>query len=116
MPDQRPAGDGPRSRRPAADVPFKLTAGLHHAVAAPGRHGFVNVLAALHAALDGRPVEDVARVLALRDGERLAALLGAFSRDESRRVRQLFVSFGTCSITEPLDDLVALGLLSGDAG
>lgn len=29
-----------------ADVPFKATAGLHHPLAAEGRQGFLNVLAA----------------------------------------------------------------------
>jgi hypothetical protein len=33
------------------------------------------------------------------------------SPKEARRVRRLFASFGTCSITEPLEDLAALGLL-----
>ena len=30
----------------AAGVPFKATAGLHHPLAAEGRHGFLNVIAA----------------------------------------------------------------------
>lgn len=96
----------------AKGVPFKLTAGLHHAVAAADRHGFANILVAVHAALDGRPVEDLAGILALHDGELLTALLRALTADECRRVRQLFVSFGTCSIAEPLADLVSLGLLA----
>lgn len=93
-------------------VPFKLTAGLHHATAGDGHHGFLNVLVAVHAALDGRPIEDVATVLALHDGPVLAALVDGLTLDEVRRVRKLFVSFGTCSISEPLADLVTLGLLA----
>jgi hypothetical protein len=93
-------------------VPFKLTAGLHRATADEGRHGFVNVLVAVHAALDDRPVDDVAELLAVRDSDRLAALVDGLTADDVRRMRELFVSFGTCSIGEPIADLVALRLLA----
>ncbi len=35
------------------DLPFKLTAGLHHAVRTERDHGFLNILAAVNAAIDG---------------------------------------------------------------
>jgi hypothetical protein len=100
------------------DLPFKLTAGLHHAVrrTEPGtgfeQHGFLNVLLAVGAALDGGGAEDVARVLADRDGPALAARAATLDEAGATRLRRWFASFGTCSITEPVDDLVALGLLS----
>jgi hypothetical protein len=100
------------------DLPFKLTAGLHHAVRRTEtgtgfeQHGFLNVLLAVAAALDGAGAEDVARVLADRDGSALAARLAALDEAGATRLRRWFASFGTCSITEPVDDLVALGLLA----
>jgi hypothetical protein len=81
-----------------AGVPFKATAGLHHAVRRGHEHGFLNVLAATTA-----PVGRLESVLAEED----AAALDASSAD-----RELFTSFGSCSWREPVDDLVALGLLS----
>jgi hypothetical protein len=97
----------------AAGVPFKATAGLHHALRradpATGRqqHGFLNLLIATAAAQAGAPVEDVAIALGSRDEPavtRAAQLLAG-------PVREAFCSFGTCSIREPLDDLARLGLL-----
>ena len=54
-------------------LPFKLTAGLHHAVRHNDpetgftHHGFVNILAATLAAVDGAEVVDVAERLAATD-------------------------------------------------
>lgn len=102
------------------ELPFKLTAGLHHAVRhtgspsdpAPGfeHHGFLNALVATAVALDGGTTADAAHVLALRDAARLVAMA---EPDRVRSARRWFTSFGTCSIEEPIDDLVALGLLAG---
>ena len=39
------------------------------------------------------------------------ALVGGWSPDRVARARAVFTSFGTCSVLEPVDDLVALGLL-----
>jgi hypothetical protein len=102
----------------AADVPFKATAGLHHAVRntdpATGfeQHGFLNVLVATDAARAGAGVGEVANVLADRDGARVAARAARLSP----RVRESFRSFGTCSVAEPVAELVALGLLPEPAG
>jgi hypothetical protein len=96
---------------------FKLTAGLHHAVRhtdpATGfeHHGFLNVLLAVAAATDGGDIERVTAVLADRDGPALARAARALGPEPVRAVRAAFVSFGTCSITEPVADLVALGLV-----
>lgn len=103
-----------------AGVPVKATAGLHHAVRhtdpATGfeQHGFLNVIAAVDAALVGADTAQVAAVLAERDG----ALLAARVRDLSvraDRVREQFHSLGTCSIDEPLEDLHDLGLVAAPA-
>ena len=97
----------------AADVPFKATAGLHHAVRNTDpttgfeQHGFLNLIVGTDAARAGADVADVAGILAERDGARLAERAGRVSP----RVRESFRSFGTCSIAEPVAELAALGLL-----
>jgi hypothetical protein len=97
---------------------FKCTAGLHHAIrhraADTGfeHHGFLNVLLAVAAALDGAPAGDVAPILADQDGGRVAAGVRELGPDTAADVRALFTSFGTCSTDEPITDLVTLGLVS----
>ncbi len=100
-------------------VPFKATAGLHHAVRhtepATGfeQHGFLNVLAAVAAAQGGADVFTLAGLLAERDGRVLVDRLTALDPEASARLRGGFRSLGTCSVAEPLDDLLALGLVPG---
>ncbi|WP_041546192.1 MULTISPECIES: hypothetical protein [unclassified Nocardioides] len=98
------------------ETPFKCTAGLHHAVRHTGpaesggfeHHGFLNVLVATRLAFDGASAEEVVEVLERRDGDGLAAE----ARDlDLAGARRWFTSFGSCSIDEPFEDLVALGLL-----
>jgi hypothetical protein len=90
------------------EVRFKATAGLHRAVRhdpeGGGAHGFLNVLAATQALWDGGSADDAAAVLEQRDGAALA------DTDVSS-ARRWFSSFGSCSVTEPLEDLIALGLV-----
>jgi hypothetical protein len=81
-----------------AGVPFKCTAGLHHAMRRGDEHGFLNILAATTA-----PNAGLEEVLAEEDP---AAL------DLDAPDRSLFTSFGSCSWREPVDDLEALGLLA----
>lgn len=90
------------------ELELKGTAGLHRAVRhepeGGGAHGFLNLMAATRAVLDGATADDAAAILEERDGAVLAATgLGS--------VRTWFTSFGSCSVTEPRDDLTALGLL-----
>lgn len=98
-------------------LPFKCTAGLHeaarHTDPATGfeHHGFINVLAATHAACQGGDVAEVAAVLAERSARRLAGMLRDLDTDAVIRARAAFTGYGTCSIAEPLADLVALGLI-----
>jgi hypothetical protein len=103
-----------------ARLAFKCTAGLHHAVrhraADTGfeHHGFLNVLLAVAAALDGASREHVAAELADRDAARVAAKISNLDAEKVSAVRSLFTSFGTCSTDEPVDDLVTLGLAGTD--
>jgi hypothetical protein len=72
------------------------------------QHGFLNVLLATRQAFDGATTGDVAETLERRD----AAGLAADARDaDLAGARRWFTSFGSCSVTEPLDDLVSLGLV-----
>ena len=92
-------------------IPFKATAGLHHAVRRDEQLGFLNVLAA---AVFG----DEERALGENDAGvfRLGDTFGWRDReagaDEIERVRRdLFVSIGSCSFSEPVEELEALGWL-----
>jgi hypothetical protein len=101
----------------SAGVPFKATAGLHHAIRNTDphtgfeQHGFLNVLAAVDAALDGADTSEIAKILADRDGAAVAARVSALAQARISQVRSSFRSFGTCSIVEPLADLIDLGLV-----
>jgi hypothetical protein len=91
----------------AAEVPFKATAGLHHPLAAEGRHGFLNVLAACAFEDNSALVEDIElSASGLRwDGREAGA-------DELLRVRrQQLVAVGSCSFFEPVAELHELGVL-----
>ncbi len=98
----------------ARRLPFKLTAGLHHPIrvrteAGLEQHGFLNVLAAVAAALAGAGAADLADVLARRNLDEVVPLLSAAP---AAQVRALFTSFGCCGVTDPIDHLVTAGLLS----
>ena len=104
-------------RSVAHDVTFKATAGLHHAVrntdAATGfeQHGFLNIIAAVAAAADGAGPDDLAAILQSRDGMALAEWVADLTVQQVTDIRRRFLSFGTCSIVEPLEDLARLGLV-----
>jgi hypothetical protein len=97
-------------------IPFKCTAGLHHAVrhtAADGseQHGFLNILAAVATCLDGGDAGAVVAVLDDSDGTATADRLRALEDARAGQVRRWFASFGSCSVREPLDGLIALDLI-----
>jgi hypothetical protein len=98
----------------ARGVALKCTAGLHSAVRhtdpATGftHHGFLNLLAACDALAAGGPAAAAERWLRQDDA---GALVGGWTSDRVARARAVFTSFGTCSVLEPVDDLVSLGLL-----
>lgn len=117
----------------AADVPFKATAGLHHAVRAeynltyePGcprsiMHGFVNLfLAAAFARTARAPLEGLVSVLQESDPRAFSfADDHASWRDKRLEALQLAqaresfaLSFGSCSFTEPSEELRNLGWLA----
>jgi hypothetical protein len=96
------------------ETSFKCTAGLHNAV----RHrdhetgfehlGFLNVLLATGVAFDGGSTAEVAEVL---DDHYANDLVAMARQSDLEGARRWFTSYGSCSVTEPLDDLVGLGLI-----
>ena len=97
------------------ELPFKLTAGLHHAIrhADPEtgftHHGFLNVLVASVAASDGAEVTDVAEALAATHPVPLVEP-ARVCRDQPR---PLWAGFGASNVLEPLTELIRLGLING---
>src|SRR3954453_4335588 len=101
-----------------AALPFKATAGLHHAWPAPGpeadqprQHGFLSLLAAVDALVAGGSQAEAAELLAGGDPAAVLSALAGWSDTRSASVRRRLRSFGCCGVTDPLADLVALGLL-----
>ena len=100
------------------ETPFKCTAGLHNALRHTGADGFehlgfLNVLLATRLAFDGAGRDEVVAILDERVAEVVLERWREQGDDALARARRWFTSFGSCSVVEPLDDLVALGLLEG---
>ncbi|MCW3492630.1 hypothetical protein [Microbacterium sp. SSM24] len=104
-------------RANAQGVEFKCTAGLHSAIRHRDdrtgfeHHGFLNILWAAAVARDGGDVSDIAAALSRKDAAAVASAVRELDPGDVSGARALFVSYGSCSISEPLDDLRALGLL-----
>jgi hypothetical protein len=97
------------------ELPFKCTAGLHHAMRLTDpetgfrHHGFLNVLAATRVCLDGGDTQ-----AALEESD-AKVLLDGLAADTLARTRSWFTAVGSCSVLEPHDDLVELGLITPSA-
>ena len=100
------------------EIEFKLTAGLHEPIAHIDKtngafaHGFLNVLMATSAAYqDDASVDEIATILessepslwSLKKGLSFEGKL--LSADDLDNARSFFGSFGSCSVTEPLEGL-----------
>lgn len=102
------------------ELSFKCTAGLHHAVRhrvgegferPVDQHGFLNVLLATRATLDGSATDEVAALLEEQDPDAVAGAVHETGADALDSARRWFTSFGSCSVREPLEDLTTLDLL-----
>jgi hypothetical protein len=106
------------------ELAFKCTAGLHHAVRTtdrptdrpgevPGleRHGFLNVALATRAGLDGADEDALIEILADRDTDAIRAAVQALDDRSAASTRRWFTSFGSCSVSDPLEDLLRLRIL-----
>lgn len=93
-------------------IRFKATAGLHRAVRTDSEHGFLNLLAAV-------VFGDEEEALAETDESAFGLNEEAFvwrdrsaSADELTNAREkLFSGIGSCSFTEPVEELERLGML-----
>ena len=113
------------ARCASAGVSYKATAGLHHPVRhrnpATGftEHGFLNLLAASVLLVnDELREEQLVDVLDERDQEAFVVAPDRFGwrdrvtdREGVKRGRRFFVAYGSCSFSEPVEDLKALGVL-----
>lgn len=103
------------------DVPFKCTAGLHHAVRHTdpdtgfGHHGFLNLLLAVSRAVTPaydhvmQPLERTLQTILDRtDSTTMATDATDTSPEPTRR---LLTSIGSCDIDSPRADLAGLGLI-----
>ncbi|MGW1995020.1 hypothetical protein [Embleya sp. NPDC001921] len=99
------------------ELPFKVTAGLHNAVRHTDpttgfeHHGYLNLMLATHHAVAGAEPDAVADVLAIRDSAELTRMAHDLTLTERTRLRGYLTSYGTCSVAEPLQDALTLGLL-----
>jgi hypothetical protein len=115
----------------AAEVPFKATAGLHHALRGEYRltyapdsptatmHGFLNVFLAAGFAQNGMDVDLLVEVLEERspgafvfESGRVVWRAEHLVRAHLTNTRHLTaLAFGSCSFSEPVEELQELGLL-----
>lgn len=106
-------------------VPMKATAGLHHPIRHLDKHlgvpmhGFLNVLTAAAFARAGMERSNVADIVACEDADRFHFSEHGLEWDgqhvhvedlEATRA-QAFISYGSCSFSEPTSDLQAMGAL-----
>ena len=111
-------------------VPWKATAGLHHAIRAPYRltyepnaasapmFGFLNLAMAAALLYSGAAFDTLAGALAEQDVGMFRFVAGAASWNghqldtaQIEASRAQFVAIGSCSFEEPVAELEALGLL-----
>jgi hypothetical protein len=115
----------------AANVPFKATAGLHHPLRSVRRftyqpesasgmmHGFINVFLAAAFLRAGMAANLAVQLLEEQSPQAFRFTPEVISwrehevtRDEIATTRKISaISFGSCSFTEPVDDLKSLHLL-----
>lgn len=104
----------------ARRLPFKATAGLHHAIRSAGMHGFLNVFIAAAFAWHGA---ERALILDILDNEAAGSFIfsdrslgwhgEALATAQIQAARRDFAhSFGSCSFAEPIAELRQLELLA----
>lgn len=104
----------------ALGVPFKATAGLHHPfrhdseIAGATEHGFVNLIAAVRAAVAGGQsrLEEILLETSADAFDVVACTWkGVGAEVSASSIRTVFSSIGSCSFDEPAGYLQALGAL-----
>lgn len=93
-------------------IPFKATAGLHHAVRREGEHGFLNLLAATVFDYEEAALDEPDPAAFSLDGARFSWRGRTAGVEELTTARREGLhSIGTCSFFEPIEELEALGML-----
>ena len=93
-------------------LPFKATAGLHHAVRRDGEHGFLNLLAAAVFGDEERALEETDPAAFGLDEQAFVWRDRSAGMAEVAAIRRtLLRSIGSCSFFEPVEELEALGVL-----
>ncbi len=106
-------------------VPFKATAGLHHPVrhfnrsAGVTMHGFLNLLAVTMLARAAQGEEAIVQAASCEAPARFILDEGGFSfggvqADPGQLAAlraQSLIAYGSCSFSEPVEDLQAMGIL-----
>lgn len=101
----------------AERLAFKCTAGLHNAVRHRDpkslfeHHGFLNIALAARVAAATENLAATTSALAERDRDTVSRRIGELTDADVIAVRALFASFGTCSLADPIGDLLAMGLV-----
>ena len=104
------------------DLGFKLTGGLHHAISlttdeGEDQFGFLNIIAATRWALaHGAEVPEIASLLSGRDPAPILDIITRMSQADASVVRAFFTAYGCCTVTDPIGDLAALGLIKETTG
>lgn len=93
-------------------IPFKATAGLHHAIRRDGEHGFLNLLAAVVFGEEEDALAEADPEAFSLDSESFSwharqALAPELAQARTERLR----SIGSCSFFEPVEELQKLGVL-----
>jgi hypothetical protein len=95
-----------------ASVAFKATAGLHHAVRTESEHGFLNLLAAVVFGHEEDALADADEEAFRLDDEAFAWRdRRASAADLTTAREERFSGIGSCSFTEPVEDLERLEIL-----
>jgi hypothetical protein len=107
-------------------LPFKCTAGLHSALREVSprfgfeMHGFINVATSVAAALSGADAQTLVSILEAKTTDAILAAIRYRSQPANNATelahlvaqsRDLFVSFGSCSVREPYESLLHHGLV-----
>ena len=107
------------------ELPFKATAGLHHPVRHDRddgtMHGFLNVFGGFVLARVHRlDAEETSRIIEDKDPDSFSLDAGGFrwkdlsaTTEEVSAARRLARGFGSCSFSEPVEDLHEAGWFSG---
>lgn len=97
---------------------LKLTAGLHHlhrfkdAALGCTHHGFGPVLLATWLGLQGADESTLEAQLLTEDEAATVEALATLDEDSVSQLRAVIGSFGCCGVTDPVNELVAAGLLT----